>query len=339
MDRSTFARVLDRAKVPNLLLQLRAHTRSPWITALTYHRVTNPADAAEFDQGVVDASPADFDGHLAFLGRWFNFVGIDDLFDFRRGGRLPQNPLLLTFDDGYLDNFEIALPILKRHGAKAVFFIATHYLAERRLFWWDRISYLVKRSTKESLHLSYPRKESIALRRDRTPAIEKVLRVVKDHYALDLERFTEGVAEACGVSLSAGEERKAADRMLMTWDQVRALRAAGMDVQSHTSTHRVLQTLPPAELERELRGSRALLSEVLGEDVRAVSYPVGKALRYTPHIRTAVRSAGYELGFSNHTGINHIWDFDPLDARRISLEAALGDSYFRSMIALPYLAY
>jgi peptidoglycan/xylan/chitin deacetylase (PgdA/CDA1 family) len=125
----------------------------------------------------------------------------------------------------------------------------------------------------------------------------------------------------------------------MTWDQVKALRTAGMDVQSHTSTHRVLQTVPEEELLSELGSAREVLEGVLGEPVRAISYPVGKPLRYTPHIRNAVRAAGYELGFSNGTGVNHRWDFDPLDARRISLDVSLSDAFFRAMMALPYLAY
>jgi peptidoglycan/xylan/chitin deacetylase (PgdA/CDA1 family) len=279
---------------------------------------------------------------MALVSRSFDVVGIDDLIAFRRGARLPKNPLLVTFDDGYRDNYEAALPVLKKHGVRAVFFIATHYMTERRLFWWDRINYVLKRSPRDAVTLSYPEPATLPLtghERARARAIRRALRVVKDHHALDLERFLTELAEAAGVSLSREDERAIVDRLLMTWDEVRALRAAGMDVQSHTSTHRVLQTLPDDALDRELRGSREVLEAELREPVRAVSYPVGKPLRLTPHIRTAVRRAGYELGFSNGTGINHAWDTDPLDIRRISLDAGLSFAFFRTMLALPYLAY
>jgi peptidoglycan/xylan/chitin deacetylase (PgdA/CDA1 family) len=340
MDRSTLARAMEGARLPALLLSLR-RVASPWVTVLTYHRVAEPSAASELEEGVVDVTPDQFDRQMAYVARWFDIVGIDELIAFRRGGKLPKNPLLVTFDDGYLDNHDVALPILKRHGARAAFFIATSYIDERRLFWWDRLAWVVKRSTKNALDLTYPAREWMRIddERARRRALARVLRVVKDHHGLDLSRFVGEVERAAGVALARDEERRLADALLLTWDHVRALRRAGMDVQSHTRTHRVLQTLRDDELRDELRGSRETLERELGEPVRAVSYPVGKPLAFTPTIRNAVREAGYELGFSNGTGVNHVWDFDPLDAKRISLDVALSDTFFRAMVALPYLAY
>ena len=100
MDRSTLATVLDKAKLPGLLLSLRARTASPWITVLTYHRVAPVEAAADFDDGVVDVTPDAFDRQVAFVARSFDLVGIEDLIAFRRGAKLPKNPLLITFDDG-----------------------------------------------------------------------------------------------------------------------------------------------------------------------------------------------------------------------------------------------
>jgi peptidoglycan/xylan/chitin deacetylase (PgdA/CDA1 family) len=342
MDRSKLATALDRAGIPDVVHKLWARAVSPWIPVLTYHRAADPSEFAQFDDGVIDTTPEAFDRQMAYLAEHFDVVGIEDVLAFRRGERLPKNPVLVTFDDGYVDNHDVVLPILKRHGIKATFFIATSYLAERRLFWWDKINLLVKRSTRTTITLAYPGPETLTIGPDaaaRRKGITRLLRIVKDRYAMDLPRFLDGLAEACGVSLPRDEERSIADAMLMTWDQVKALRTAGMDVQSHTSTHRVLQTVPEEELLSELGSAREVLEGVLGEPVRAISYPVGKPLRYTPHIRNAVRAAGYELGFSNGTGVNHRWDFDPLDARRISLDVSLSDAFFRAMMALPYLAY
>lgn len=342
MDRSRVASVLDEAGIPALLLSLRTRGASPWITVLTYHRAAPRDEAQDFDDGVIDTTPDAFDRHMAYLKKWFDVIGIDDLIAFRRGGPLAKNPVLVTFDDGYLDNHDVVLPILKKHGLKATFFIATHYIEERRLFWWDKINYVMKRSRRVAIELTYPAKETLELGPDegaRKRAIRRVLRIVKDHHGLDLERYLAELMAACDVPLPRDEERALANRMLMTWDHVKAIRAAGMDVQSHTSTHRVLQTLGDEELASELSTSREVLEGVLGEKVRAISYPVGKPLRYTPGIRNAVRKAGYELGFSNATGVNHRWDFDPLDAKRISLDSDVPDALFHAMMALPYLAY
>lgn len=317
--------------------------RAPFLTVPSYHRAGAAGVETEYDDGVIDVTPEAFGRQLDFLARHCTVINLEEVLAFVRSGgtrRLPPNPVLVTFDDGYLDNHHVALPALRQRGMSAVFFVATHYVEQRRLFWWDRVNLLVKKTKKEVLELTYPERRSFPLRAsgDRARAIGRILRTIKDHYALDLERFLEHVADAADVHLSAEEERRRADDLVMTWDHVRELRRAGMDVQSHTHTHCVLQTLPPTALADELTRSRATLEDVLGEPVRALAYPVGKRLGRTSHIRQAVADAGYEVGFSNCSGVNHAWSFDALDARRMSTDAEMTDGQFRAMIAMPYLA-
>jgi peptidoglycan/xylan/chitin deacetylase (PgdA/CDA1 family) len=341
MDRHAIAAALDRLGVPQAAMTLR-RAAAPWITVLTYHRVASPGDAAMLEEGVVDVTPSQLERQLAFVKRWFRPVGIDDILAHCSEGKpLPPNPLLVTFDDGYRDNHDVALPILLRHGVRATFFVATDYVERRRPFWWDCVAYVLKRSPREHLVLEYPEHVELPLRDqgDRERAIRRALRTIKDVRFLDLGRFLDELQRAADSRLGADEQRRLADETVMTWDQVAALRRAGMDVQSHTRTHRVLQTLDAASLADELRGSRGTLEDVLGQRVRAISYPVGKPLRAASAVREAVRSAGYEVGFSNGTGVSSASSLDPLDVKRISLDVSLSDPFFRAMLALPWLAY
>jgi peptidoglycan/xylan/chitin deacetylase (PgdA/CDA1 family) len=339
--RATLASALDRARFPQLALSMR-RVRSLWLTVLTYHHLASPDDVLPLDEGVKDADAEGLDRQLAFVRRYFDAIGIDELRSFAAGtGTLPPNPLLVTFDDGYRDNHDVVLPILLRNGLRATFFIATDYVERRRLYWWDRLSWMLRRARCEVLRLEYPYREAIPLGdlEARRHAARRVQRIVKDHVGLDLRRFLDGVERASGATLSAADERRFADAVVMTWTHVRNLRAAGMDVQSHTASHRVLQTLAPHDLERELVTSRAVLEDVLGEPVRAISYPVGRSVRDDPQVLRAVRAAGYELGFSNATGVSWTSAFDPFDVKRLAMERSMPDSFFRSMLALPFLAY
>jgi peptidoglycan/xylan/chitin deacetylase (PgdA/CDA1 family) len=347
MNRHELANALDAMAIPQLAMLLR-RAASPWLTVLTYHRVAAPSagGGAEWthglDDGVVDVTADQLDRQLRFVKRWFHPIGVGELFSFVHAGKaLPPNPVLITFDDGYRDNHDIALPILARYGVPATFFVATDYVKRRRLFWWDRLALVIKRSPRNRLEVDYP--EPLRLPLDdlsaKRGAIVRLERIVKDHVGLDLERFIDGVEHAAAVSLGFEEERRLADENVMTWTHVAALRRAGMDVQSHTRTHRVLQTLDAEQLANELHGSRVELEAVLGERVRALSYPVGKSVRAAPHLRRAVRDAGYQLGFSNGTGVNRMCAFDPFDARRVSLDLAIGDAFFRAMLALPCVGY
>jgi len=126
--------------------------------------------------------------------------------------------------------------------------------------------------------------------------------LVKNSFGIDVERFLCGLADSAGVLWNDEIERLAADELVMTWKQIRALQDAGMEVHSHTRTHRVLQTVQPNELESELAGARADLEEHLERRVTGVAYPVGRFISESPVLRAAVRASGYELGFSNGSG-------------------------------------
>jgi peptidoglycan/xylan/chitin deacetylase (PgdA/CDA1 family) len=339
MSRRGLARALDVAGALEAILRMRGRARTPWLTVLTYHRVHDDPKGQPFDSGVIDATSAEFDAQVGMLRHYFDVIGLEDVVRFLAGGRLPKNPALITFDDGYLDCHRTALPILKKHGAKAAFFIATSFLNERRVFWWDRIAYAIRASRRERVQIHYPWQLELDLAVSRPRATRALLDIVKHHYGLDVLRFVDELTEACGVEWNRDLERRFADDLLMTWDQVRDLRKQGMEIHSHTRTHRILQTVPVSELAAELRGARRDLEDQLGEPIRAVSYPVGRSVNRHPAIRSAVRDAGYDLGFSNTSGVT--WTngrIDPLDIRRISVEHPLPLSTFRAFLALPPFA-
>jgi len=345
--RRRMARELARTGLLHVALSLRRRLPSPWLPVLTYHRFasSNTAQASPtaidlLDQNVADTTPETFDLHMSLLARWFTVLDLNEVLVLPAGKLLPPNPVVVTFDDGYKDGLHVAMPILRRHGIKATFFVATDYVDQRKLFWWDRIHMAVKSTRREWIELSYPAPLRFRVRTEaeRRSVAARLTRLVKDETDLDLERFIDGLFEACDASPAAEEERLLAEALLMTWDDLRALQDGGMSVQSHTRTHRTLQTLPLARLRDELGGSREVLERELGQRVKAIAYPVGKRLGSAPQIRDAVRSAGYELGFSNDSGVNNAWTFDRLDARRLSLDVDLPEAHFLAMLALPWLS-
>jgi peptidoglycan/xylan/chitin deacetylase (PgdA/CDA1 family) len=331
--------LLHRTGAMKAILGLRARAATPWLSILTYHRFPHDDGEEAFDEGVVDVTGEEFERHVACLKKHFTPIGVDELCAFAAGARLPRNAVAVTFDDGYLDNYEQALPILQRHDCKATFFIATSITTERRLHWWDHVAYLLKRSTRDVIELHYPGVVSVNLARDRARAVRRVLHFVKACETIDIERFLSELGIATGVDWTRDQERELADGLLMTWDHVRALRKAGMDVQSHTRTHRILKTLNPAELVDELEGSRADLERELGEPARALAYPVGNPIGRTSHVRAALKTAGYEIGLTNGTGPTPLWGrVDPFGIRRQTVGRGISDAYLLSILAIPPLA-
>ncbi|HVK72873.1 MAG TPA: polysaccharide deacetylase family protein [Kofleriaceae bacterium] len=337
--REQVATLLARAGGPATILHVRARLRVPVLSILTYHHVCDPGRDYGFDPDTADVTPAQFRRQMELLRQHFTVIGVDQLLAGFDGAELPPNPCLITFDDGYKSNLTVALPILRQLGLKATFFIATSFVEERRIYWWDRIAWIVARARVRALELEYPRRRTILL--DHRPTARRALNgVVKDEPGLDVERFLTDLARAAKVEWSSAIERDLADQLIMRWDELRALRDAGMDIESHTRTHRVLQTLAPGALADELAGSRDDLTRQLGRPVRVLAYPVGRAIAPFPHIRSAVTAAGYRLGMTNASGVVPMWRHpDRLDVGRIALDRDLSDEMFLGQLAIPQLGY
>jgi peptidoglycan/xylan/chitin deacetylase (PgdA/CDA1 family) len=337
---------LERVGALRAMMQLRRLAPlSSTVAIVTYHHIADDDASYAYDPGVADAAPSQFRRQIELLARWGTPIGVDDLLAAFDGEPLPKNAVMVTFDDGYRSCREVALPILRAVGVPATFFIATSFISDRRLFWWEKIALALSHAKCDVARLAYPSPLTIAAR---DPASHVVLTdVIKDTPGLDVDRFLDGLFVAFGVEWSAEIEARHADELVMTWNDVRALAQAGMGIESHARRHLVLQTLDRASLRDELEGSRRELEAQVGRPVRALAYPVGRRIENAPHVRDAAAAAGYRLGFSNASGTTRIWPrplrgvwpVDPFDVRRLSTERDMSDAMYFTQVAVPRLAY
>lgn len=312
-----------------------------WLTILAYHRVA-PVVSADypFDREVLDCEPREFARQMELVARTCMPVGLDEVLGFLEGGgRLPPNPVMVTFDDGYRDNRDHAQPILDRLGIPACFFVTTGNLTHRKAFWWDRVAYLFHRTRVGTAQLGYPLPMLLRPATDGGCSQRTVIRLIKSYPSLDLERFLAELALALRVDWDAEVERQAADELVMTWDDARALAASGMEIGSHTRSHRVLHTLSPDQLATELAGSRADIEGAIGRPPRAISYPVGRSISRMPALVRAVREAGYQVGLSAEPRGNPIGGaaLDRYDLARLPVDALMRRDHLGAFLAAPEL--
>ncbi|MFO1300354.1 MAG: polysaccharide deacetylase family protein [Burkholderiaceae bacterium] len=236
-----------------------------------------------------------FDRMLGWIGAQFRVLdpmeACDRLFD----GTLPSRPAVVTFDDGYRDNFTVALPILQRHGMKAAFFVATGFLEGGAMF-NDRVIEAVRHCSGASLRLPGGGAELMlgndARRRD---AIDRILAAIK-HLPPDerLRRVLE-LERAAGVDATTGT--------MMRPDDVTALHRAGMRVGGHTRTHPILLKLDDAAAEREIRGGLDDLAAIIGERPQLFAYPNGKpGGDFDQRHAAMVERAGARYAFTTQPG-------------------------------------
>jgi peptidoglycan/xylan/chitin deacetylase (PgdA/CDA1 family) len=309
--RELLARGLLWSGASSLLAQLPARDS---LLVLNYHRIGNAEDDL-FDPGVFSATAEEFDQQISYLKRHLSLVTLDEALAFI-DGTLKEKArccrVLITFDDGYLDNYEIAFPILRSHGAQGVFFLATSIVGSCHLPWWDHIAYLVKTARSRRFILRYPNDLVVDVDQNGlTKSLQAILKLYKQPDNSDPDRFILELVEK-----SKGDDPPSALRRFLNWDEAREMIGAGMAIGSHTHSHTVLSQLEPDRQLEELSTPRLIMKEQLGVEVAALAYPVGGRTSFTGTTQKLAREAGYRAAFSRQGGRNLSGKICAYDAKR-----------------------
>lgn len=270
------------------------------------HREIDPLFPRELDaQG--------FERVCGWIRRWFNVLPLDDAARRLREGMLPSRAAALTFDDGYADNHDVALPVLRRLRMPCTFFIATGFLDGGRM-WNDTVIETYRRTRNVSLACGdlVPALGDVVCEtvEQRSRAIEATINAVKYLEPSQRQRVVDELARRGGAQLP--------DDLMMTSEQVRGMRRAGMQIGAHTVNHPILARLDDAAALGEIRDSKCRLESLLDEPVAAFAYPNGKPGEdYLNRTVGLAREAGFETAVSTAWGAASR-DTDPLQLPRFT---------------------
>lgn len=284
------------------------------LSILIFHRVAAAPDALLADE--MDARQ--FDRILGWVGRGFKVLPLADALQELTAGTLPPRAAAITFDDGYLDNHAVALPLLQRHGLTASFFIATDFLDGGMMF-NDAIIASIRGTQRatldlEALGLGVLPVSSLEQRRD---ALRRVISAVKYLNPTERERAVQALHQAGG-TVPAGDP-------MMKRQHLTELLSAGMSVGAHTCSHPILAQLPDPLALREIRDSKHRLESELGVEVPLFAYPNGKpGTDYTAAHADMVRACGFRAAVSTSPGaarstsdVFQVPRFSPWDQTRL----------------------
>jgi peptidoglycan/xylan/chitin deacetylase (PgdA/CDA1 family) len=263
------------------------------LSILIFHRVVPYADP--LFPGLPDA--VRFGAMLGWLKGWFNVLPLPQAVQHLVKGTLPERAAAITFDDGYADNREVALPLLQHHGVTATFFIATGFLDGGRM-WNDSIIEAIRRCQHTTLDLTALGlgRHPLAGSQDRRAAIDACIAQLKYRPTGPRNAVALQIAEIANVDLPS--------TLMMSSDEVRNLHRAGMQIGAHTVTHPILTKLTPDEARREIQDSRTYLESLLGERVSLFAYPNGKLDDdYAECHADLVRKMGFDAAVSTDRGV------------------------------------
>jgi peptidoglycan/xylan/chitin deacetylase (PgdA/CDA1 family) len=261
---------------------------------LTYHRVNDDHDP------FLPAMPtAVFAARIAHIARHYRVLAVEDLVERVRQGTAPRNALALTFDDGYRDNLSHAAPILAQHGLPATIFLATGYIGTPDVPWFDRVALAFKLSRNGEITLPDCQSLQLKTEGDRLGSLELALGWLK---ALPDEERRRAVERLVADLQPRRLERP--KRVMLTWEEVDALRGLGFSVGAHTMTHPILSRMTPERARAEIQGSKDAIERTLGVPVRAFAYPNGGPEDYSSTTVRLVQECGFTCAVSTRRGLN-----------------------------------
>ena len=314
------SRLLFFSGVTGIYRRLALRNRA---VVLMYHKVMprNEVRSGAFEGMQVD--PATFERQMAYLRKHFHLLSLADL---RRHMRsripFPPNSCLVTFDDGWKDNYIHAYPILKRYDVPAVVFLSVGHIGTEKRFWQERtftalygIREVAGRNPDlpdryRNLPGGIKIEEFVSLpeRKFREEVRERI-RSLKKLPLSRIEPIVDELAECAGASsCDKGES-------FLSWEAVLTMSRGGIDFGSHGMRHEILTNIPPEEVRDEVRNSKAVLEGKIQKSVHAFSYPNGN---HDPVVRKCVKECGYEIAFGTSRGFAGAED-DPFTMNRVNV--------------------
>ncbi|MCW8921773.1 MAG: polysaccharide deacetylase family protein [Sedimenticola sp.] len=266
------------------------------LSILNYHRVHSELDP--INPGEVDAEA--FNWQMDLISRNFNILKLGEAALLLKQGKLPERSLCVTFDDGYADNVDVALPILQHYSVPTTFFIATGYL-DGGMMWNDVVIECIRKIPSDYIDLSEKKLGKYNLNNwdERHAAYSEIVKKIKHLSQSKRQELVEWLSSF----VIAAE----LPELMMTSNQVQLLHECGMEIGGHTVSHPILSCIPDEQAEREIADGKRRLEEIIQDSVKVFAYPNGKPGQdYLPKHVNMVERLGFDAAVSTKWGVSTV---------------------------------
>ena len=301
------------------------------IRIIAYHRICDIDNLN--DRELVSATSEVFEKQILYIKKHFNAITFEQLIEhLNNNTKIPDNSIIITFDDGFADNYHNAFPILAKHKVPATFFISSGYIGTKKTFWFNEISRRIKSNPGLTFSIddvTFKIPDKMELQEELIGDILGLLKKFKNKKRLKI------INDISEVLL----DKEPCDQLAlpMTWEQIKEMIASGIEFGSHTVTHPILSMLSSDELHAEIFSSKKEIEKNTGQSITTISYPEGMNYAFNSNVLSLVEKAGYKIGCSYIPGINKITLKQPFQLKRLHIERYVDFNMFKSMLSLPEL--
>lgn len=304
------------------------------LLVLTYHGVVDkfPGNSGDFEYRNF-VSVDQFKSQISFLKKNYYAIqpGFNNFYDIFLG-TWPYT-FLITFDDGFRNNYERAFPVLKQKQVLAIFFITTGLISKKEMLWTEKITYSIFKTKKDSvvLNLDCPTSFSISTIRQKETASQKIgsylKRSSKNKIVKVLKELTEQLNDI--YFEDASPERY----QFLNWREVIKMSESGMIIGSHTLSHMLLSCLTENEANDELKKSKQIIEQTLNAPCVFFSYPNGTVEDFNSNHKSILNKLGYRCAFSQISGLSKVNPcMDKYEIKRINISKEMDLITFEAYI-------
>ncbi len=271
------------------------------LTIVTYHRVGDkPIDKIACSLPFLFVTDKTFDCHIRFFKKHYRITNFGNIENLSRK-KIPKNSLIITFDDGYADNYKIAFPILEKYRTNFTIFLTTNMIEGNKVPWWDELYALMSMVRENKIYEKVQNDKMLQIFNDFIKNPAKVFYELNSYRNDDINSIIKYFRKIIGDV----DDLIAASNLFLAWNEINEMKEA-VEFGSHTCSHIPLTMIEKTkDLQFELLNSKEEIEKQTGKRVTALSYPAGS---YNDNVKSSAQQAGYSWALSQRKGINNLED-------------------------------
>ena len=266
------------------------------VAVLMYHRIVGEEHTGE--PNIVNVKLHRFRSHIEYLSTKYHIISFAELQALcNQSGSIPKRSVIITFDDGYEDNYRLAYPILRDNNATATIALTTGCIGGKEMFWWDKVAHSISNTNVASISHKNLGTISLQNRERATRMVQARLKKLRD----DVKNQTLlDILKQLQVPIPEVRNR------FLTWEQIVEMSNNNISFAVHTVNHPILTRISFNDAKREIIESRKEIESKIGRKITVFAYPNGGAEDMSEEIDDFLIKEGFHFILTTRYGTNRI---------------------------------
>jgi peptidoglycan/xylan/chitin deacetylase (PgdA/CDA1 family) len=246
----------------------------------------------------------------AYIRKYYNIISLQKFVESLKEGKIPERSVVITFDDGFADNYHFAYPILKKFQIPATIFLTTEAIDNRKPIWIQKLNYLVNEfgvdeiigKIRDSSKYAYFERSIGSGNSDNVSPkqLEQFLtyKIAKNHR----QEFLTELYSEFDISM---EDIFSSKSVFLSWEEIKKMQADGICFGNHGKSHTPFSVLSKDDQIAEVLNSKSTIVQHLDQDFMPFAYPFGQKRDFTNVTKQIVDEAGHSCILTAMSTLNH----------------------------------